>query len=117
MHTFKGQDRKVIKDLCKDNFCHIVISHSLTNKFQSNKPAKSVIPNKYHAWFADEVTKQLATGIKLADVKVSLALSELKPPHVQWIFIVYKYHCKQPETIKNGFAAAGITETVTFSLQ
>ena len=53
MHTFKGQDRKVIKDLCKENFCHIVISHNLTN----NKPAKSFIPNKYHAWFADEVTK------------------------------------------------------------
>ena len=78
MHTFKGQ---VIKDLCKENFCHIVIiSHNLTNKFQStditvNKPTKLIIANKYNAWFRDEVTKQLVKGIKLADVKVSLALS------------------------------------------
>ena len=88
MHTFKGQDRKVIKDLCKENFCRIVISHNLTNKFQSNKPAKSFIPNKYHAWFADEVTKQLANGIKLADVKVSLALSELSH-HMRNGFLLY----------------------------
>ena len=78
--TFKGQDNKVIMDLCKGNFCHVVIiPHNLTHKFQPlgitvNKPAKSFIANKYNAWFANEVTKQLAKGIKPADVKVSLGL-------------------------------------------
>ena len=52
-----------------------IIPHNLTNKFQPldvtvNKPAKSFIANKYNGWFANEITKQLGKGIKLADVKV-----------------------------------------------
>ena len=121
MDTFKGQDNKVIMDLCKENFCHVVIiSHNLANKFQTlditvNKPAKSFIADKYNAWFADEVTKKLVKGIKPADVKVLLALSELKPLHTEWIIDAYKYLCKQPKIIKNGFRATGIAEAVEFA--
>ena len=59
--------------------------------------------------------------MKPADVKVSfalflslsfsLSLSELRPPHAD----VYEYLCKQPEVIKNGFRAAGITEAVKYT--
>ena len=48
----KGRDNKVITDLCKENFCHVVINpHNLTNNFQPlditvNKPAKSSIADK-----------------------------------------------------------------------
>ena len=54
MDTFKGQDGDVILDLCEKHMCEVVIiSHNLTNKFQPlditvNKPAKSVISNKYN---------------------------------------------------------------------
>ena len=46
MDTFKGQGNKVLTDLCKQNFCHVVtIPHNLANKFKLlditvNKPAK-----------------------------------------------------------------------------
>lgn len=70
-------------------FCHVVIiPPNSSNKFKSlnitvNKPVKSFIAIKYNAWFADEVTKQLIKGIKPDTVKVLLALSKLKPLHVQ----------------------------------
>ena len=36
MDTFKGQDNKVIMNLCKKNFYHVAfIPHNLTNKFQT----------------------------------------------------------------------------------
>ena len=57
----------------------------------------------------------MVKGIKPADVRVSLALSELKPLHAQWIIDVYEYLCKQPEIIKNGVKATGITGAVEFS--
>ena len=96
-----------------------IIPQNLTNKFQPlditvNKPAKSYTANKCSAWFADDVTKQLAKSIKPAGVKVSSALSELKPVHAQWIVDVYEYLCKQPEIFKNSFRAARITESVEF---
>ena len=96
-----------------------IIPHNLTNKFQpldiiANKPAKSIIADKYNGWFANEATNQVVKGIKPANAKVSLALSELKPVHAQWIVHVYECLCKQPEIIKNGFRAAGITEAVEF---
>ena len=100
MDTLKGQGNKVIMGLCKENFCHAVI-------IPHNKPAKSFTANKYNAWIATEVK-----GIKPADVKVLLALSELKPVHTHWIVGVYEYLCKQPEIIKNDFRAGGITEAV-----
>ena len=64
MYTFKGQDNKVIMDLCTENFCHaVIIPHNITNKFQPleitvNKSTKLFIANKHNAWFVDEVTKQ-----------------------------------------------------------
>ena len=69
MDMFKGQDNKVIMDLCKKFFCHaLIIPCNLTNKFQPlditvNRPAKSFIANKYNACFASEVKKQLVKGI------------------------------------------------------
>ena len=62
MDTFKGQDNNVLKELCKKNFCEVVIvPHILTNKFQPfdisvNKAAKYFISKKYNTWMAKEVS-------------------------------------------------------------
>ena len=74
MDTFKGQDNKVIMNLCKKNFYHVAfIPHNLTNKFQTlditvTKPTEWFIGKKYNVWFADEVTKQLVKSTEPADV-------------------------------------------------
>ena len=57
----------------------------------------------------------MVKGIKPADVKVSLALSEPKPLYAQWIVEVYEHLCKPPGITKNDFRAAGITKATKFS--
>ena len=52
METFKGQDNDVLKTLCEENHCVVVlVPNNLTNKFQPldisvDKPAKSFISNR-----------------------------------------------------------------------
>ena len=116
--TFKRQDNDIVLNLCKKHFCQVVVApHNLTNKFQPlditvNKPAKSLISNKYNEWFAEQVAKQLQKGIPPADIQVSLNLGQLKVMHAPWISALYDYLCDQKEIILNGFKAAGITEAV-----
>ena len=87
MDTLKGQDNKEMKRLYAKNNCElIIVPHNLTNKFQPldtgiNQSAKKFISNKFNAWYADRVSKQLPNGVAYRDVKVSLKLSDLKPLH------------------------------------
>ena len=118
MDTFKGQDNEEIKNLCTRNNCELVIvPHNLTNKFQPldltiNQKAKKFISNKFNAWYAEKVSKQLMNGRALGDVKVSLKLSDLKPLHAKWIVDMYGYLKLQNESIVKGFEKAGILEAV-----
>ena len=63
MDTFKGEDNDVILDLCEKHMCQVVIvPHNLANKFQplditANKPAKSLISNKYNEWFSKQLSQ------------------------------------------------------------
>ena len=118
MDTFKAQDNEAVLELCQKNNCEVIIvPYSLTNKFQPlditvNKPAKSFISNSYNEWFSQQVSQQLEKGIRPADVKVSLNLTELKVMHAKWISKLYDYLYARDEIIVNGFKAAGITEAV-----
>jgi len=102
MDTFKGQDNDVLKELCSDNNCKVVIvPHNLTNKFQPldisvNKAAKAFIQNRYNEWFSNQVSIQLKKGTDPADVKVSSKLSDLKPLHASWIVDLYKEKVENP---------------------
>ena len=121
MDTVKGQDNDEIKRLSTKNNCElVVVSHNLTIKFQPldisvNRVAKEFISNKFNAWYAERVSKQLANGIAPGDVMVSLKLSDLKPLHAKWIIEMYNHHRKQKNSIMKGFDAAGITEAIKFA--
>ena len=104
------------KFCAESSFEIVIISHNLTNKFQSldisaNKAAKSFISDKYNAWLANEVLKQLRAEKAAADVKVSLKLSVIKPLHRKWIVDLYNTLKDDKEMAINGFRSAGITET------
>ena len=87
MDTFKGQDNEKMKRLCTKNNCELVIiPDNLTNKFQPlditiNQSAKKFISDKFNAWYADRISKQLSNGVAPGDVKISPKLSDLKPLH------------------------------------
>ena len=75
MDTFKGQGNDMLKKLCAENNCDVVIvPHNLTVKLQPldlwvSKAAKSFIQNKYNNWFADQVYTQLQNGKDLPMLK------------------------------------------------
>ena len=116
MDNFKGQDNEEMKQLCAKNNCELVIvPHNLTNKFQPldisiNQSAKKFISNKFNAWYADRVSKQLSNGVAPGDVKVSLKLGDLKPLHPQWIVEIYNHLKHQNDSIVKSFDTAGIRE-------
>ena len=119
MDTFEGQDNKEMKRLCAKNNCELVIvPHNLTNKFQPldisiNQSAKKFISNKFNAWYADRVSKQLSNGVATGDVKVSLKLSDLKPLHAQWIVETCNHLKHQNHSIIKAFDVAEISEAIT----
>ena len=119
MDTFKGQGDERMKRLYLKNNCELVIvPHNVTNKFQPldisiNQSAKKFISNKFNAWYADRVSKQLSNGVAPGDVKVSLKLSDLKPLHARWIVETYNHLKHQNDSIIKGFDAAGISEAIT----
>ena len=96
MDLFKGQGNDEVAKLCRQNNCALIVPHNLINKFQPlditvNKPAKSVIKDKYNMCYTEQVAKQLNEGKVPADVDVSLNLSEIKPLHAKWIYEMYEY--------------------------
>ena len=119
MDTFKGEDNKEMKPLCAKSNCELVIvPRNLTNKFQPldisiNQSAKKFISNKFNAWCANIVSKQLSNGVAPGDVKVSLKLSDLKNLHARWIVETYDHLKHQNDSIIKGFDAAGISEAIT----
>ena len=95
----------------------VIVPHNLTNKFQPldisiNQSAKKFISNKFNAWYADRVSKQLSNGVAPGDVKVSLKLSDLKPLHARWIVEIYNHLKHQNDSIIKGFDAAGHSEAI-----
>ena len=97
MNTFKGQDNEEMKRLCAKNNCELVIiPHNLSNKYQPldtsiNKSAKKFISDKFNAWYADRVSKQLSNAVVPGDVKVSLKSNDLKPLYAHWIAETYNH--------------------------
>ena len=59
-----------------------------------------------------QVSQHFEKGIQLADVQISLGLTELTVMHAEWLLGLYNYSCRQNEIILNGFNAAIITEAV-----
>ena len=118
MDTFNGQDNEEIISLCWENNCELVIvPHNLTNKFQPpdltiNQITKKFVSNQFNKWFAERVSRQLTNGKSPGDVKVSLILSDLKPPHSRWVVEMYQILKEQKEFVMKGFEKAGIMKAV-----
>ena len=114
--VFKRQATPAVNDLLKDNnyiVQHIPNNH--TNLFQPldisvNKSAKSFISDKYHVWYASEVTSQLGKGMDPYNVKVDVKLTTFKQIHIRWIIDFYKHMQTSGSKVKAGFRKALISE-------
>ena len=116
--TFKGQDNEEMKRLCITE--SVIVLHNLMNKFQSldisiNQSAEKFFSNKFNAWYAGIVSKQLSIGVAPGNVKVFLKLSDLKPLHAWWIVETYNVLKHQNDSTIKGFIAAETSEAITCS--
>ena len=113
---FSGQTSQVIFDkLEKHHFMHVLIPKTCTDRLQPmdlsvNKPIKSHLQSSFQAWYSSQVKKQMQEAPGSSLTPIDTRLSIIKPVHVQWLIDAYNYIKSQPESIINGFKAAGILE-------
>ena len=75
-----------------------------------NKSAKDFMRGKFRQWYAKEVEK--AVQSESEDIEVDMRGTIMKELGVKWLTALYDHMCSHPETIKNGFKDAGITEAL-----
>ena len=113
---FSGQTSQVIFDkLEKHHFMHVLIPKTCTDRLQPmdlsvNKPIKSRLQSSFQAWYSSQVKKQMQEAPGSSLTPIDTRLSIIKPVHVQWLIDAYNYIKSRPESIINGFKAAGILE-------
>ena len=76
-----------------------------------NKPVKDHLRSSFHDWYAAGVWKKVLTGDDYKKA-VDLYLSLLKPLGFQWLENACAY-IQSTDFVKNGFHAAGITESIS----
>ena len=121
-NVFKGQKTQCVIDLILQNNCvNVYVPANLTHVFQVldlnvNGMAKEFLNGKFADWYAQQITKQLDTGLDVYDVKVNTTLSVMKPIHARWIIGLYDYLRNSQEVIIKGFEMAGISEAIRLEL-
>ena len=98
MDTFKGQVNKILRELCPENNCEVVIvPHNLTKKFRPldinvNKAEKlCFLQNRYNDWFSNQVPMQLKSGNDPTDINIISKLSDLKHLYASWLADFYNH--------------------------
>ena len=74
-----------------------------------NKPAKNFLQNKFQGWYSQQVAAQLRDE-KQEIQPVDLRLSVVKPLGAKWMIELFDHFKQQPQIIRNGFSAAGISD-------
>lgn len=77
-----------------------------------NKPMKDEMKKKFHAWYAEQVCKQLQEGAPLENVKVATPTSIIKNVSTNWMMQSWQALQQRPEIAVNGFRKAGILQAI-----
>ena len=121
--VFRGQQTPAFLELLeKNNINHINVPANCTDKLQPldlsvNKPLKDEMKQRFQGWYAEEVQKQLESGVAIQDVKINTRTSTPKPKSANWLMGSLASLAQKPEIILNRFRKAGILDTLTISGQ
>ena len=116
MDSFTGQKTtQVLEKLEENNIMVVFVPGGTTDRLQPldlsvNKSAKDFMRGKFRQWYAKEVEK--AVQSESEDIEVDMRGTIMKELGAKWLTALYDHMCSHPETIKNGFKDAGITETL-----
>ena len=72
-----------------------------------NKSVKTTMKSLFSSWYADQVRQQIGTY-----KPIDLRLSILKSLGTKWFVKTFEHVQGNPEIIKNGFGATGITDAI-----
>ena len=113
---YKAQRGDELLSLLKQHNIHVVfIPASCTDRLQPldlnvNGQFKKEMKKCFEDWYANEVAKQLKTGVSIEKVFVDLKLSVIKPIHARWL--VKSVDSVTKESIVKAWEMSGITKVV-----
>lgn len=107
---------EVKKLLADNNIVTVQIPANCTDKLQPmdvsiNKPMKEELRQKFQAWYASEVEKQLRE-VFVGQVKVDVSLSNVKGRSANWIISAWQSIEARPLLAINDFRKPGILDAV-----
>ena len=121
--VFRDQQTPSFLELLENNnINHINVPANCADKLQSldisvNKPPKDEMKQHFHSWYADEVQKQLESGVAIQDVKINSRTSTLKPKSANWLMGSLASLLQKPRIILKGFRKTGFLDTLKISGQ
>ena len=112
--NFKGQLTDEVLNLLEDSNIDVVfVPPNCTDMLQPldlsvNKSAKDYLKSRFQQWYSEQIFEQHNDSTSLQPVKFPMQV--MKPLGAQWIIDFYSYMQSNPDIVRNGFQAAGITE-------
>ena len=71
----------------------------------------------FQSWFAEEVHKQLKSGVAIQHIKIDTRTSTLKPMGVNWLMGSLRSLAQKTEMVLNGFRKPGTLDAATINGQ
>ena len=118
--NFSAQCTSKILQLLDDNYIDVVfVPPNCTDQLQPldlsfNKPVKDFMRGKFQEWYSNQVLQNYedepsgCAGMK----PIQFPMSQMKPLGAQWLIELHQHMLTCPETIRNGFKAAGISNAL-----
>ena len=93
--VFRGQKTDEVTSLLTENkILYEYVPNNMTADFQVldltvNKWVKNITMNKFNAWFADILRRELDSGKTFDGINIKFKLTTMKPLHAGWLIDVY----------------------------
>ena len=117
--NFSAQCTSKILQLLDDNYIDVVfVPPNCTDQLQPldlsfNKPVKDFMRGKFQEWYSNQVLQNYEEGSSVGGMKpIQFPMSQMKPLGAQWLVELHQHMFTCPETIINGFKAAGISDAL-----
>lgn len=112
--VFKAHRCESLLDKLRQNHIHqVFIPAGCTGELQPldvsvNSVFKDSMKSHFARWYAAEVKEALEQGLEIANVKVDLRASTVKPLHGNWLMMAFTYLKDNKQIIQQGFEKTGI---------
>ena len=109
--------QSVLEVLKNNNIHQIYVPASCTGELQPldvgvNDQFKALLKQEFSRWYANEVQEAMRQEIPIADIKVDLRASLMKPLHANWLITVVSTLSEKCDTIKKPFETVGIIDYI-----